>query len=153
MKLSATEVYEKLINEDKILEKKGEIRFKFNDIDLLVKQKDVVDNIMQEWLEEWLRKNNVEFKANANTQMPPDVYLNPDDETKKLVEVKAFNYRATPGFDIADFNMYQNPKTRELSGVWKSNFIRSYAQFYDKRLNIPRWYDIEDDYINGNDNA
>ncbi len=38
--------------------------------------------------------------------MPPDIYLNPDDRTKDLLEVKAFNYSASPGFDIADFKAY-----------------------------------------------
>ena len=108
MKITAKEVYDRLINEDCILEKKGEIWFKFDDIDLLVKQKDVVGNIMQEWLEEWFKVKNIEYKVNSNTQMPPDFYLNPEDTKAGMLEVKAFNYKATPGFDIADFNMYQN---------------------------------------------
>ncbi len=40
--------------------------------------------------------------------MPPDFFLNPDDKTKNLLEVKAFNRSASPGFDIADFRMYQS---------------------------------------------
>ena len=39
--------------------------------------------------------------------MPPDFFLNPDDLTKNLLEVKAFNRNAVPGFDIADFRMYE----------------------------------------------
>lgn len=39
--------------------------------------------------------------------MPPDCFLNPDDLTKDLLEVKAFNCSASPGFDIADFRMYE----------------------------------------------
>ena len=39
--------------------------------------------------------------------MPPDFFLNPDDKTKNLLEVKAFNRSASPGFDIADFRMYE----------------------------------------------
>lgn len=42
-----------------------------------------------------------------NTQMPPDFFLNPDDKTTDLLEVKAFNRSASPGFDIADFRMYE----------------------------------------------
>lgn len=52
MRLTAEQVYQKLLTEDKILEKKGQIRFYFDDIDVIVKQKDVVGNIMQEWLED-----------------------------------------------------------------------------------------------------
>lgn len=107
MKLTAEQVYERLINDDKILEVKGQIRFYLGNVDIVVKQRDVVGNIMQEWLEGWLRKNDIEYSPNPNTQMPPDIYLSPDDKTANLLEVKAFNYQATPGFDIADFNAFQ----------------------------------------------
>ncbi len=39
--------------------------------------------------------------------MPPDFYLNPDNKTVDLLEVKAFNRAVNPGFDIADFRMYE----------------------------------------------
>lgn len=106
MKLTAQQIYEKLINEDKILKLKGQIKFYLGDVDIIVKQKDVVGNIMQEWLQGWLEKNDIDYSVNVNTQMPPDFFLNPDDKTKNLLEVKAFNRNASPGFDIADFRMY-----------------------------------------------
>lgn len=107
MKLTAEQIYERLITEEKILEVKGQIRFYLGSVDIVVKQRDVVGNIMQEWLEGYLRKNNIEYSPNPNTQMPPDIFLDPDDKTRNLLEVKAFNYEASPGFDIADFNAYQ----------------------------------------------
>lgn len=107
MRLTAQELYEKLVNEDKILELKGQIKFFLGDVDIVVKQKDVVGNILQEWLQGWLDKRGIEYAPSENTQMPPDFYLNPDDKTKDLLEVKAFNRSASPGFDIADFRMYE----------------------------------------------
>lgn len=107
MRLTAKQVYEKLVNEDKILELKGQIKFYLGDVDIIVKQKDVIGNIMQEWLQGWLDKRGIDYSVNANTQMPPDFFLNPDDETRDLLEVKAFNRNASPGFDIADFRMYE----------------------------------------------
>lgn len=107
MRLTSQEVYDKLINEDKILELKGQIRFFLGDVDIIVRQKDVVGNIIQEWLQGWLEKRGVEYAPSENTQMPPDFFLNPDDLTKNLLEVKAFNRNASPGFDIADFRMYE----------------------------------------------
>lgn len=107
MRLSAQEVYDKLIQEDKILELQGQIRFFLGDVDIIVKQKDVVGNIIQEWLQGWLDKRGIEYAPSENTQMPPDFFLNPDDLTKGLLEVKAFNRSASPGFDIADFRMYE----------------------------------------------
>ena len=106
MKLTAQQVYDKLINEDKILELQGQIRFFLGDVNIIVRQKDVVGNIMQEWLQGWLDKNNIEYDVNENTQMPPDFFLNKTNKAVNLLEVKAFNRKASPGFDIADFRMY-----------------------------------------------
>lgn len=106
IKLSAQQVYERLLNVDKIKTVGGQIRFFLGDVNIIVKQKDVVGNIIQEWLEGWLRKNNIAFAPNGNTQMPPDIFLDPDNRTTDLLEVKAFNYSASPGFDIADFKAY-----------------------------------------------
>ena len=107
MILSAQQVYDKLLNEDKILELQGQIKFFFGDVDIIVKQKDVVGNIIQEWLQGWLEKRGIEYALSDNTQMPPDFFLNPHDTTTDLLEVKAFNRSASPGFDIADFRMYE----------------------------------------------
>lgn len=108
MILTAQEVYDKLLKEDKILELKGQIKFFLGDVDIIVKQKDVVGNIIQEWLQGWLDKREIEYAPSENTQMPPDFFLNPKDKTRDLLEVKAFNRAASPGFDIADFRMYQS---------------------------------------------
>lgn len=107
MRLTAQEVYDKLINEDQILQLKGQIRFYLGDVDIIVKQRDVVGNIIQEWLQGWLDKREIEYALNDNSQMPPDFFLNPGDETTGLLEVKAFNRKSSPGFDIADFRMYE----------------------------------------------
>ena len=74
---------------------------------------EVVGNIMQEWLQGWLDKNGIDYALNPNTQMPPDFYLSPEDRKRNLLEVKAFNYKASPGFDIADFRMYAEEIIRE----------------------------------------
>ncbi len=107
MRLTARQVYDKLINEDKILTLQGQIKFFFGDVDIIVKQRDVVGNIIQEWLQGWLDKRGIEYAPSENSQMPPDFFLNPDDLTKDLLEVKAFNRNQSPGFDIADFRMYE----------------------------------------------
>lgn len=104
--LTAEQVYDRLLNQDHITKEKGQIRFFLGQVDIIVKQKDVVGNIIQEWLEGWLKSNGIAFSPNPNTQMPPDLFLNPSDMTRDLLEVKAFNRQASPGFDIADFKAY-----------------------------------------------
>lgn len=46
MILNAQQVYDKLVNEDKITELQGHIRFFFGDVDIVARQKDVVGNII-----------------------------------------------------------------------------------------------------------
>lgn len=94
MKLTAQEIYDKLINEDKIKTVKGQIRFHLGDVSIIVKKKDVVGNILQEWLEGWLVARGIEFDPNPNTQMPPDVYLNPSDHTEKFTGSKGIQQRS-----------------------------------------------------------
>ena len=106
MRLTAQQIYDKLINEDKIKTVAGQIRFSLGDVSIIVKRKDVVGNILQEWLEGWLRTRNVDFDPNPNTQMPPDIFLNSDNHTDNLLEVKAFNRESSPAFDIADFKAF-----------------------------------------------
>ena len=61
MRLTAQEVYDKLVNEDGILQLEGQIKFYLGDVNIIVKQRDVVGNIMQEWLQGWLDKRGIEY--------------------------------------------------------------------------------------------
>lgn len=106
MKVTPQQVRDMLLDDDKITSKTGRISFSLSDVNIVVKQKDVVGNIIQEWLQGWFLSKGIEFDVGPNPQMPPDFFLDKSDHTKNLLEVKAFNYNATPGFDIADFKMY-----------------------------------------------
>lgn len=234
--LTPQQVYDKLVDDERILTQKGRISFSFGSVQIIVKQKDVVGNLLQEWLQGWFDKNSIYYDVNTNSQMPPDFFLKPGSKKESLLEVKAFNRHASPGFDIADFNMYQkeliespwmldanylifgydmsdkgvvtvkdlwikkvweisrsmakwplnlqikkktvhkirpgawyrsatktfktkehflsaveetvwqNPATREQSGDWKNKFQDSYMKYFKKKISIPRWNDIKDNY-------
>lgn len=105
--MKAIDIYNNLIKHENILNEKGHITFKFADIKIIVKAKDVVGNIIQEWLQGYFDKNKIEYLTNSNSQMPPDFFLNKENKMQDLLEVKAFNRKASPGFDIADFRMYE----------------------------------------------
>ena len=103
--LTPEEIYDRLLNVDKITTLEGQIKFYLGNVDIIVKQRDVVGNIIQEWLEGWLRHNDIYFSPNTNSQMPPDLFLS-EDKTLNLLEVKAFNADASAAFDIADFKAF-----------------------------------------------
>lgn len=131
MRLTARQVYDKLINEEKILEIDGQIKFYLGSVDIVVKQRDVVGNIIQEWLEGWLKKNNIDYAVNTNTQMPPDFFLNPDNTTVELLEVKAFYCKASPAFDIADFVAYQREIIAKPYMLYVDYLIFAYDMYDD----------------------
>jgi type II restriction enzyme len=106
MRLTPRELFDSLLKNDKILEICGQIKFCLGDISIIVKKKDVVGNMMQEWVQGWLEQRGIEYALSNNTQMPPDFFLNKEDRTVDLLEVKAFNIKSSPAFDIADFRMY-----------------------------------------------
>ena len=61
MRVSAQEIYNRLLKDEKILEIEGQIKFYLGDVDIVVKQKDVVGNIMQEWLQGWMDARGIEY--------------------------------------------------------------------------------------------
>lgn len=64
MRLTVDELFEKLIIDDAWRICFQGIIFA-NGIDInLAKARDVVGNIMQEWLEGWLKKNDIEYSPN-----------------------------------------------------------------------------------------
>lgn len=108
MRLSAIEIYKKLVKDEGILTMHENMPcFGFGDMKVTIKKNATIEAIFKEWLEGWLKQNGIEYAPNDNTQMPPDVFLDPEDKKHNLMEVKAFNYAASPGFDIADFRMYE----------------------------------------------
>lgn len=167
--ITCEEVYRQLKEVENICSLKGQIRFKLSDVDIIVKQRDVVGNIIQEWVAGWFKSKDIFFAVNENTQMPPDFYLSPDCKTENMLEVKAFNYETSPGIwfsksakkagkfynfrSLEDFisalveTVYQNPKTHNEAGGWLREFLASYKRAYKVKLKIPKWEDIEDDYL------
>ncbi|MES2240805.1 MAG: NgoBV family restriction endonuclease [Bacteroidota bacterium] len=108
MKLTAEQLYKKLVEEYKIIGEIGNIKFTVKDLSVLIKTKDTVGNLLQEWIKAWLQQSGISFEENTNSQTFPDFLLDKDNHKKGLLEVKSFDFDRGPGFDLANFDSYSN---------------------------------------------
>lgn len=104
-KVTAKQIYDMLLNEFKIKQQIGSVEIILGGISAKYGGKDAIGDLLQEWLAEWLKQNNIYFRTRANTQEFPDFLLAEDDKSGFL-EIKTFNGSATPAFDIANFDSY-----------------------------------------------
>ena len=84
----------------------GVITFHMAGISVKINTTDTVGITLQAWLKQYLLDNNYYFSEPYNTQEFPDFFLDDIEPYKHMLEVKAFNYNATPAFDIANFESY-----------------------------------------------
>ena len=107
-KITALEIFTKLSKEDSIVGKSGKIVFGLNKIQVIIDSKDIIGTVLQSWLSKWMSQNNYSFKCKPNTQEFPDFMLDVNNPRKDILEVKAFDYDASPNFDVANFEAYCN---------------------------------------------
>lgn len=106
MKCKAKDVYKKLVEDAEVKKFSGSVTFSFGGTSVVLKNHDMLGNVLQEWLGAWFKEHDIEFEENENTQFPPDFYLD-KDHTKRFLELKTFNYDASsPAFDIANFKAF-----------------------------------------------
>lgn len=84
----------------------GVISFNLAGVSVKIDTTDTVGITLQAWLKQYLTDNDIYFSEPANTQEFPDFFLDNNEAFKHMLEVKAFNYNATPAFDIANFESY-----------------------------------------------
>ena len=104
--ITARELYRILIFNYRIKSLAGKINFQLGDISVAIKRRDVIGDIMQKWVEECLKRSRIDFLANPKVQMPPDIFLDPENLRRDWLEIKAFNREKSPKFSIADFNFF-----------------------------------------------
>jgi len=102
-----------------IVGKIGQITIELNGIQVIINTKDSIGHMLQDWTEKWASQNNIYLRPNSSTQEFPDFYLSTSDQDN-LLEVKAFDYTASPNFDIANFETYiysllEEPKKLDAS--------------------------------------
>lgn len=111
-KATSEQVFEKL---QKQLKKNnnGAIKFELSDFEIIVKQNNVVGNILEEWLDKWMTGMGFSHDYN-HTQSSPDFWLDVDNHDKEWLEIKAFT--SSPNFDIANMMSYI---TEVIEKPWK----------------------------------
>mgnify|MGYP000518186624 CR=1 FL=1 len=112
-----------LLNQQNITAQQGQITFNFAGISFPVTSKDIVGGVLQEWFENWMRANNIPFTTGANPQEPPDFYLSCGEE----LEIKAFNFNASPAFDLANFDAYTRALLVEPTRLDAEHLIFGYV--------------------------
>lgn len=93
----------------------GESIFTLNQIAVKMKSRDSIGNLLQDWLEEWFKINSIKYSVLENTQEFPDYKLYFKNQEELSLEVKSWNFSASPAFDLANFESYikrieENPK-------------------------------------------
>lgn len=68
-----------------------------------IEGKDSIGNLIQEWVGVWLTENGYNVVRGDASQEYPDFYIGNE---KALLEVKSFNSKGSPAFDIANFEAY-----------------------------------------------
>ena len=104
--ITAREFYKLLIFDYKIKHLTGNIKFQLGNISVGVKRRDVIGDILQDWVCELMRRARIDFIPNPLPQTPPDIYLNPKNLRSDWLEIKAFNRADNPRFSIAAFNFF-----------------------------------------------
>ena len=102
MKTTIENVYEVLKRELE-QDNTGKIQFTLADVSIIVKQNNVVGNIIEEWLDSWLSEHDFDHIYNHG-QCSPDFWIDPDNMNEKWLEIKSFTGSAN--FDIANFMSY-----------------------------------------------
>lgn len=116
---SALSIYNQLRDDFRLKDAKGSITFKLRDFSINVRQNNVVGNILEEWLADWMTSRSIPHIHN-HKQASPDFWLNPEDTESDWLEIKSFT--GSPNFDLAAFRSFIN---LIISEPWKlqSNYL------------------------------
>ncbi len=117
-KYNALQVFD-LLKEQLSTNNQGEITFRLSDFQITVQQNNVVGNILEEWLDKWMTKNNIDHVYN-HSQSSPDFWLNATLSNDDWLEIKSFT--GSPNFDIGNFMSYISDA---MDKPWKlqSNYL------------------------------
>ena len=85
-------------------ELKGFIQFQMGGITVDIADKDCVGNILEEWINSWIISKGFNIHRTDRGQEFPDYYTNDNH----MIEIKTYNSKSSPNFDLANFESYYN---------------------------------------------
>ncbi|WP_434290225.1 NgoBV family restriction endonuclease [Clostridium botulinum] len=105
IKINANQLYDNLLSLN-LSTLTGNIVFNLAGVSVKINTTDTVGITLQAWLKQYLINNKIYFNEPSNTQEFPDFFLDNINPNEHMLEIKAFNYKRTPAFDIANFESY-----------------------------------------------
>lgn len=101
--MGANTLYQSLIQSG-VVGSLGQTIFTLTDISTIVSEVSVIGYVIQDWLKDYMRQNNIHYRSSSNSQDFPDFYMHLTEDTTDLLEVKCFTN--SPNFDIANYDSY-----------------------------------------------
>ena len=136
MYLDAQNIYAKLLEEG-ITARKGEARIEFMGVDVRLRDKSAVGNMLQEWFGNWLTHHQIQYRVKDNTQEFPDFLLHETGDDIGLLEVKTFDDESSANFDVANFDAYRRSLLTDAYRLDADYLILSYQLNDEGILTIP----------------
>lgn len=131
---TAEEIYE--ILKSTIIGKPGKIVFTLGETSVTIDTTDTVGNSIQSWLKQWLINKEFYHAEPTNTQEFPDFFLSEENRNSHMLEVKAFNYNATPAFDIANYESYVSSVAEKPYRLFADYMVFGYSMANDGVITI-----------------
>ncbi len=139
MYVTAQDIHDKLL-EAGIHQQIGEARVEFMDVDVRMRDRSAIGNLLQEWLGNWLSEQEIHFRVKANTQEFPDFLLDENRNDIHLLEIKSFDWQRSANFDIANFDAYRRSLLTTAYRLDADYLIFAYQLDAEGYLTIPRMW-------------
>ena len=134
MEITAQELFRRLRRD--VLNESGYISFSLGGTRVIINTTDTVGNSIQSWLGKWMEDNDIYCSEPTNTQEFPDFFLSKANPENHMLEVKAFNYNATPAFDIANYESYVESVAEKPYRLFADYLVFGYVMDNDGKITI-----------------
>ena len=134
MEITAQELFRRLRRD--VLNQSGYISFSLGGTTVIIDTTDTVGNSIQSWLGKWMEDNDIYCDEPTNTQEFPDFFLSENDPDTHMLEVKAFNYNASPAFDIANYESYVESVAEKPYRLFADYIVFGYVMDDDGKITI-----------------